>query len=347
MCAAPPCGTLYSITHTAPSQGNDDASIEGADAAPAEDECPGEFAHREDEKAFTVHPAEGVNLILQSGIGGGSRDAGAVAAHISLTPGGVSSVLVVTDQRGPTAQAVVQPGQDGRVIKLSTTLKPAPRASVELEAVLASPGVQSVKGTLKYAGPDFHAIASLQAPLGGGGAPHGELTYHQTLAPGWTGGGQLQALLAPPMVPIPTVGRLFWGTYGSWINTRRDSAVYARYGQQPRPDGGANEQLQLHAWRRATRSLELGADVSLTTSALVEPVDSAAGVGARVTFEGGNQAPPSTLTVHLSTNLVAGVSLQQSYVGLGSGTFMRSTLTSVNDHRAKDYKVGATVELYS
>jgi hypothetical protein len=295
-------------------------------------------------------------LILQSSVGAGMREGGSVCLQLAMAPTGTQAVYILSDQRSPTLQAVLQPGQEGKVLRLSSSLQPAPGLSLDLEASVAASGAwQSAKVASKWAGEDFLAAGSLTLPLERG-APHAELTYHQSLGEGTgcTAGGSLNALLAPPgeggLLPAllpPAPQQVFWGTFASWTSHSRASALHVRYGQQPRQEAPPMEVASLTFWRRASKHLELGADLSVASSS---PVASGAGVGMRMTLAGSGQAASQglapVLTAHASSEMVLGVSLQTPSASPVSNTFMRSTLTAVLDHRQRDYKLGAAVEMY-
>ncbi len=320
---------------------------------------PGDFSRLEDERSLQVNPAEGLHVILQSSVGGGGRDAGAVCAQLMYSPAGTQTVYVVSDSRSPSLQAVLAPGQEGRVLRLSSTLQPAEGLTVDLEGAITSAGVpQSAKVGGKWAGGDFLASGSLTLPLERG-APHAELSYHQSLGrgTGCTAGGSLSALLHQPSGawgPLPDLlpmraQQVFWGTFGSWSSAERDRAVYVKHCQQPRPDGPPLEATSVVAWNRVSKSLELCADLSCTTEGpFTAPQASGAGVGLRMNFAGtaSNQGLSSTLLAHASSELVLGVSLTTPSAPLGTNTFMRSVLTAVLDHKQRDYKTGLSLEFY-
>lgn len=297
-------------------------------------------------------------MILQSSVGGGMRDAGTLMAQLSYAPTGTQAVCIVGDQRGPRLQAVLAPGPEGRQLRLSTTAHPAAGLAVDLETSVASSGAwSSAKATARWEAADFWAEGALTLPLERG-APQATLAYHQSLGAGTgcTAGGTLQALLHPPagggalpdLLP-PRAQQLFWGTYGSWTSASRNSAAFVRYAQQPRSDGPPLEATSLSFWRRVNKGLELGADASCANAGpFTQPVQSGAGVGMRVTFQGPGtvQGLAPVLTAHASTDMVVGVSLQVPSAAPASNTFMRTTLTTVLDHRNRDYKAGASVEMY-
>ena len=323
---------------------------EGEGDAPASS-CPGDFSHREEERSFNIYPSEGLTLSLQSSIGGGGgRDGGFVASQMFFTPAGAQSVFIAADQRGPTLQATLMPpaGPEGRSLRLSTAGQPAPGVALEADAVLHNSGaVQSGKVGAKWSGDDFHATLALNVPLGGqGGGPIGDLAYHQSLGRGTgaTAGGTLHARLSPDApVLAPVVQHLLWGAFGSWTSAREDSALFARVSQQPTQEGTILHALAVQAWHRAGRALELGADFSANSGG-----ESGAGLGARMTFHGAdrpqNLAP--VLTAHVSSGLVASVSLVTPTAGLASSSFLRTTVSAVLDHKKRDYKMGVGVELY-
>jgi hypothetical protein len=52
------------------------------------------------------------------------------------------------------------------------------------------------------------------------------------------------------------------------------------------------------------------------------------------------------ITAHASSDLVLGVSLVLPNAAQFSQTYMRSTLSTVLDHKNKDFKAGLSVEMY-
>jgi len=320
---------------------------------------PGDFSQREDEKSFTVHPSEGLMLLLQSTLGPPGRDAAALATQLQLSPGGVSHVWILSDGRAPGLQAVLQPGPEGsKLLKLGLSGRPGaapPGVSLEGDVTLAFGGLHAAKCTAKLAAPDFLATLAV-SPLGAG-PPSAELTYHQSLGPtGFTAGGTLSAAFAA-LLPAPAPARLAWGAFGSWTEPRRrDRAVYARFGAQQRADGADALGLSVQTWRRVAKGLELGANASATLAGGGGPawlplplpaglLDTAAGAGARYTFEGPGGLNP-VLVAHLSTAGVASLSWQKPTASGVTNTFMRTTLSAVLDHPRRDYKYGATVEFF-
>lgn len=319
---------------------------------------PGDFAHREDEKSFNVSPSEGVMLMMQSTIGQAGRDSAAVAAQMSLSSGGVNNVWILSDQKSPGLQAVLQPGPDGgKLLKVAVSGKPSsiPGLASDVEALLAASGVQQVKTTSKYNGDDFFASLSL-TPMGQG-PPNAEFNYHQAVAQGWTAGGSV-ALAFAELYPLPSVGRVVWGTYGSWMDfRRRDRALFWRLNSTPRQDGSESLSLGLQTWQRVSKALEMGANVTLASPAgggpawlpiplpASFPPEASAGVGARMTFDGPGGLNP-ILTAHLTTAGVASVQWQKPTASGMTNTFMRTTLSAVLDHPKRDYKWGVQLELY-
>lgn len=293
-------------------EGGGGSSGEGVDNLPpgGEEEegqslYPGDFSRAEDEKSFTVHPSEGLSLVLQNMVGGG-RDAGSVCAQFALTPSGANAVFVCADQRSPSLTAVLQPGgPEGKVLSLRSSMGVGEGVSVEGEVnVTAGGGVANSKVGGRWAGKDFHAAGSMTfpgggggegGPGGGGGGPrptHGELSYHQSLGAGTgaTAGGSLTALFTPgkPLFLPPHPQQLLWGTFASYTTPSKDTAIHARYGLAPNPSGGPmNQALSLAWWRRAAKHLEVGASTTLTTVRYTEPVGSTTSVGMRVAFLGG------------------------------------------------------------
>lgn len=319
---------------------------------------PGDFAHREDEKAFNVSPSEGIMLLMQSTIGNPGRDSAAVATQASLSASGLSSVWILSDQRSPGLQAVLQPGPDGgKLLKVAVNGRPAalPGLAVDAEALLSAAGVNQVKGSAKYNGEDFCTSLSL-TPFGQG-PPNAELNYHQGVCPGWTAGGTMAFAFAD-LFPLPVVQRVVWGTFGSWTEPRkRDKAVYVRFGAQPRQDGSETLNLALQSWHKVGKGLEMGANLSLSTLSgggpawlpvplpASFPPEASAGVGGRMTFEGPGGLNP-ILLAHLSTSGVASLQWQKPTASPVTNTFMRTTLSAVLDHPKRDYKWGVQLELY-
>ena len=316
--------------------------------------CPGDFAHREYERAFSVDPNEGLTLMLQNGLGGGgSGPPGVFMTQAHFTPGGTQAAFIFGDNRGPTLQATVTPpqGADGRSLRLTSAGRPLPQLHAEGEVVLHNSGAaQSARVTGKWSGDDFFAAATLTRHAGDGGRPGvatGELSYHQSLGrgTGLTAGGTLNARFAPApaLLALPRAQQLMWGAFGSWVNARDTSAAFFRLSQAPTPEGAVVEQLAVQAWHRASRAVELGADFKASTAG-----ESCVGLGARMTFHAPDRGPnlAPVLTAHVDTNLVAGVAISTPTAGFSS-TFMRTGVSAVMDHKHRDWKFGAQLELYS
>ena len=311
---------------------------------------PGDFSRSEEEKSFSVHPAEGLSLVLQNMVGGG-RDAGNVCAQFALTPSGTNAVYVVADQRSPSLQAVLQPGgPEGRILRLSSTVPAVEGVILDGEVSVSSSGVfASAKVGGKWMGPDFHATGSLTLPgADRGGTPHGEITYHQSLGEGTgaTAGGSLTALLSPGSLQPQ---QLLWGTFASLTNSSRDWSLHARYGLQPNPQGPTGQAMSLNWWKRSSKNLELGAGYTFSTLRYLEPIGSTTTVGLRMSFPGssGDKSLATQLTAQADSNLTLGVALLMPSAQLGSQTLLRTTLSSVLEHRTKDFKVGLSVEIYN
>lgn len=321
-----------------------DVDHHAADTAPVA-ENPGDFDHKEDEKGFRIHPAEGLNMVLQSTIGQPGPNSAAVIAQMGITSGGANTVWILTDQRSPTVQAVLQPGPEGKIIKLSSTARPIKGLSADGEVFFSAAAVLAPKISGKYIGDDFHAQLAVQ-PMGGmGGAPSNfELAYHQTLVPGITAGGSLQGMLGS-VLPVPSIEKLMWGSFGSWRNQRGDRAVTLRLGQQPGQGGQVLHNFSGQYWHKASKNLELGSNINYSAHSLLEPASSDAGIGMRMSFEGLGGMNPN-LTAHMSSNLVASVQYQKPFASPVSSTFMRTTFTGVFDHKNKDYKYGVGLECY-
>jgi hypothetical protein len=345
------------------------AAAPEADGEQGQGSYPGDFAVREDEKGFAIHPMEGVNLLLQSTLGQGGGPPAAVAAQVAVNAGGAQTMWIVSDQKGPSMQAVLQPGPDGKILKLATSARPVslPRIgairglSAEAETLVSSSAVRGTKLTLKYGDPsgggDSFTSLTVQPWGGMGGAPPNfELNYHQTLAEDAslgtvTGGGTFSGVLDTDSagssipIPIPTIKRVLWGTFWSWESRRRATWVGTRIGPQPRADGSTVQNATTHVWHRVARGLELGTDLSVSMHSLTEPSESVVGVGGRMQFDapGGLGA---TLTGHLNSQLVTSVQWVKPHASPVSSTFARTTLVGVFDHANKDYKLGMQMEVY-
>jgi hypothetical protein len=324
---------------------------EAADGGGGDDAAagPGDFSHREYERSFNVEPNEGLTLMVQNGLGGGAPGPpGMVMAQAHFTPMGTQAAFIFGDNRGPTLQATVTPPQgDGRSLRLTTGGRPLPQLHAEGEVVLHNTGApQSARATGKWSGDDFFATATLARQAGDGGRPPvatGEFSYHQSVGRGIgvTAGGTLNVRFAPGG-GAPRVQQLLWGAFGSWVNARDTSAAFLRVAQAPTPEGAVVEQLAVQAWHRASRALELGANLRASTAG-----DPVVGVGARMTFHAADRGPnlAPVLTAHVDTNLVSSVNLSIPTGGFSS-TFMRSGVSAVMDHRNADFKFGCSLELY-
>jgi hypothetical protein len=319
---------------------------------------PGNFSHKLDERDLQVQPAEGLALVVQPSIQAGRGEGATLMAQLSYSPHGSSAVLLVADQRAPTLTAALLPGgPSGRVLRLSTNAKPAEWAKVKLEANLALPGAwQSAALTAECEAHDFFAEGSLHVPLDAerAGGPVAELTYHQSLgaASGLTAGGRLKAYLHPSsggalgalLAHRPQA--LDWATHGSWTSRSKESGLLARYEMERRAEAPPLEATSLLYWRTVGKTLELCAGVhSKAEGLLATPVESGASVGMRLKFGDGGQMFP-VLTAHATSDLVLGVSLVLPNAAQFSQTYMRSTLSTVLDHKNKDFKAGLSVEMY-
>jgi hypothetical protein len=281
-------------------------------------------------------------------------------AQLSYSPHGSSAVLLVADQRAPTLTAALLPGgPSGRVLRLSTSAKPAEWAKLKLEANVALPGAwQSAALTAECEAHDFFAEGSLHVPLEAerGGGPVAELTYHQSLgsATGLTAGGRLKAYLQPGSAGGGALGALLqpraqaldWATHGSWTAASKESGLLARYEMERRQEAAPLEAVSLLYWRTVGKTLELCASVASKGEGLLSaPVESGAAVGMRLRFGDGGQMFP-VLTAHATSDLVLGVSLALPNAAQFSQTYMRSTMSAVLDHKKRDFKAGLGVEMY-
>jgi hypothetical protein len=318
--------------------------------------CPGDFSNREYERSFHVDPNEGLTLMVQNGLGSGPPG-GMVMAQAQLTPQATQAVLIFGDSRGPTLQATLMPpqGADGRSLRLTSGGRPLPQLHAEGELVVHNSGApQTGRLTGKWSDDDFFANASLTRHAGDGGrAPvfTGEFSYHQSLGrgTGLTAGGSLNARFAPGATLLaPRAQQLLWGAFGSWVNARDTSAAFVRFAQAPTPEGALVEQLAVQAWHRASRAVELGANLRASTGHGGGGDAPVMGAGLRMTFHAPDRGPnlAPVLTAHMDSNLVASVSLSSPTAGFSS-TFMRTGVSAVLDHKNKDWKFGCSVELYS
>jgi hypothetical protein len=329
--------------------GDDDgpADVDGARRRVAN---PGDFSNREHELSLGVDPAEGLSLVLQSSIGGPGPGGGAVVLQMQLAAQGAQSFLVVTDSREPSLQLVFAPGHEGRTAKLVIGAKPLEGVTVEGEVLATVAGALShAKGSTKIASNDASFSAAYTVPFGSGAPSHAELAYHQAVTERSTAGVSLTAVVAPDSWRVASLPQ--WGVFGSLSSAQGDSALLGKFSLSPRQDGQTARSLSVIAWHRATRSLELSTSFALALGTpedapprTIRPIDSSCGIGARMTFEGGGGLNP-VLGAHVSGR-TAGVSFQVPFAGFGSNTFLRTTTSVVSDHSAKDYKVGANVEMY-
>jgi hypothetical protein len=313
---------------------------------------PGDFSNLEDDKTLPASSCDGLAVTLQCSVGPPSRDGASVGAHIGISSQGSQAVWVLTDQKLPSLQAVLQPGQEGKNLRLNSTFKlfgdRIPGLSTEGELVLAASGVQGAKGTAKMNGDDYFAQLMLQ-PFGAGGQPPiFELGYHQTVVNGFTLGGSLQGVVDISS-PIGVQNALYQ-SFGSWRTQRGDSMVLWRLGQQPKGYGEILQELKTSVWHKPTRWIELGstfivsAPVSLFSG--MPPEDSAASVACRMTFDGHPGGMSPTLTANLSSSLVAGLSYVTPSATNWSNTFLRTTYAATLDHSKRDFKMGVQVEVY-
>ena len=313
---------------------------------------PGDFSNLEDDKTLPSSSCDGLAVTLQCSVGPPARDGASVGAHIGISSQGSQAVWVLTDQKLPSLQAVLQPGQEGKNLRLNSTFKlfgdRFPGLTTEGELVLAAAGVMGAKGTAKMNGDDYFAQMMLQ-PFGAGGQPPiFELGYHQTVTNGFTLGGSLQGVLD---ITSPVgVQNALYQSFGSWRTQRGDSMLLWRLGQQPKGYGEILQELKTSVWHKPTRWIELGstfivsAPVSLFSG--LPPEDSAASVACRMTFDGHPGGMSPTLTANLSSSLVAGLSYVTPSATNWSNTFLRTTYAATLDHSKRDFKMGVQVEVY-
>lgn len=347
-----------------------DDDDENENAPPPGSYQPGDFAYKEDEHSFMIHPMDGIVLMLQTSIGTPGQGGAAVAAQTSFATGGSQTVWILSDQQSPSLQAVLQPaGQEGRIVKVTTGFRPVtlpfnlsngpiPGLNVEFEGLFTTEAITGGKITTKYAPSrgDFHSLFALQPWGGPNTPPNFEFNYHQTVIPPgtlstkglWAGtftaGGSLSGGL-DSVVPIPSIQRLLWGTYGSYENRSHTTWLGWKLGQQPKPDGTSVNTLGVKYWHRINKGLELGSFIDINTHSLFVPADSNFGIGGKLSFEGmGGIA--NTVTGQVTRNGVASVQVALPTASMISQTFMRTTLTGVFDHQNKDYKYGAQIEMY-
>ena len=315
---------------------------------------------------------EGLVLMLQTSIGQPGQHGAAIAAQTSFAMAGSQTVWILSDQQSPSLQAVLQPAgrEEGRILKINTGFRPVtlpfnlsngpiPGLNVELEALFTTEAISGGKITTKYAPSrgDFHSMLALQPFASPNGTPPNfEFSYHQTVIPPgtlstkgllsgtFTAGGSLQGML-DKVVPIPSIQRILWGTFGSYENRNHTSWLGWKLGQQPKPDGSSVNTLNLKYWHRINKGLELGTFIDLSAHSLLQPSDSNTGISGKLSFEGmGGVA--NTVTGQVTRNGVASIQVALPTVSMISQTFMRTTLTGVFDHRNKDYKYGAQIEMY-
>jgi hypothetical protein len=311
---------------------------------------PGDFSHIEDDKTLPASACDGLAVTLQCSVGPPARDGASVGAHIGISSQGSQAVWVLTDQKLPSLQAVLQPGQEGKNLRLNSTIKPfehIPGLTTEGELVLAAAGILGVKGTAKMNGDDFFAQLMLQ-PFGAGGQPPiFELGYHQTVVNGFTLGGSLQGVVDITS-PIGIQNALYQ-SFGSWRTQRGDSMVLLRLGQQPKGYGEILQEFKASVWHKPTRWIELGSSFLVNTPVSLfsgPPDDSSASVACRMTFDGHPGGMSPTLTANLSSNLVAGISYVTPSATNWSNTFLRTTYAATLDHSKRDFKMGVQVEVY-
>lgn len=325
-------------------QAEPESLVDGPQRAPN----PGDFGNREHELALNVDPAEGLSLVLQSSVGAGRGESGAVMLQMQFAPAGAQSYLVVTDSREPSLQLVFAPGHEGRTAKVVVGVKPLAGVTLEGEVLATAAGALAhAKGTAKVAIDDAWLTAAYTVPFGSGAPAHAELAYHQAVTARSTAGGSLTAVMGASRVSaFPQ-----WSVFGSALSAHGDSQLLGKFAIGPRHDGQSSRTLSMTAWHRATPNLELSTTlaVSLGTpegmpTGTIRPVDSSCGIGARMSFEGGGGLNP-VLGVNVNGR-TAGVSYTVPFAGFGSNTFLRTTASVVADHAAKDYKVGANVEMY-
>jgi hypothetical protein len=211
----------------------------------------------------------------------------------------------------------------------------------------AAGALAHAKGSVKVAGDDAWLSAAYTAPFGSGAPAHAELAYHQAVTARSTAGGSLTAVMGAARVSaFPQ-----WSVFGSASSAHGDTQLLGKFAVAPRHDGQSSRTLSMTAWHRATPSLELSTTLAISLgtpegmpAGAIRPVESSCGIGARMTFEGGGGLNP-VLGVNVNGR-TAGVSYQVPFAGFGSNTFLRTTASFVADHFAKDYKVGANVEMY-
>ena len=327
----------------------------GAPGARSALDFPGEFSQLEEERSFSVYPPDGVEVIMQKSFSSSSsrnEPPAALMTRVGLSPSNHYAIWVLMDQREPTLQAVLTPGQEGRAVRLSSRGRPLaqrlPGLTLEGEAVVAHAGLQQLKLSAKHAGDDWHAQAEA-VPLPQGGAPPTfEAQYHQSVAQGASLGGSLQgALISPP--------RVLASVFGAWLNSRKDTAALFTIAQKPQQGGAVAQEVKLQCWRRVPhmRRVELGANFRAQapqrSGSLLwagAPDESEVGVAMRMEFEGHAPNMSPRLTAHVSNLGVASLSLVKPTATNWSETFMRTTIAGVFDHPKRDYKIGCQVEIY-
>ena len=184
---------------------------DSADATPSSTVAnPGDFSHAEDDKSMQIHAGDGLSLTVQNSVlPHGVGESASIGMQMGITSTGAHAVLIISDQQSPSLQAVVQPGPEGKVIRLTSGIKPRPGMQLDVETSLSSGGPMGAKVTAKAAVADFHTSLTVEPalPLSRGGG-QAEFTYHQAITPSITAGGSLQASLAGTWTPVPAVQNL-------------------------------------------------------------------------------------------------------------------------------------------
>ena len=338
-----------------------DADVSAASAADADAESlaaaaassahalapPPDFDDTEYSKSFAVQEVAGLQLTLMPGLGGppgGERERLALQLMLNIDRS-ASTVLVLSDDRKrPSLSAVVQPGQQGRMVRLAGSHRPLEALPLTLtgEATVGWGRLAGAGAGVKAVGGDFTAALALKGGLEG--AASGELAYHQavveTPALALSLGGALEAALARPLLPLPRPVALAPSLFGILSTRSRSASLLARWA---RAADGSGDALTLTAHRHAGKALEVGAKLAVNLATL----ESTVGVGARMQL--GNDAyiggPPLTLTASANNELKVAMSLQHFYISpFAPGTQMVSSLHGTFDHRAREHTVGVQLQ---
>lgn len=314
-----------------------DSSATGSVESVASEELspPPDFEDNEYHRSMAVQEASGLMILLSPTVGRMENQRLSVTGQLYIDKA-VNAMYTVSDERGkPTLSALVQPSQEGKVIKLSagSKVESVPGLSVNGSVMVGWARLVGKEFGAKMRGPDFLAVASAKDSAAG---KSWELAYQQRVLPQLSLGGSLSAQ-CDSFTPLPTPKALLPSVFGTWTSPGKEWTVLGRWAKE-------SDSASVTVHRQVSRNTEVGAKLV----ANLDSLESSVALAGRVAlghdpFMGG---PALTLTGNINSDLKVGVALQHQSVTPASNTQMISMLTVTADHKAREHSVGGMLQFF-